>query len=85
MEINRILVFQEIPPGWTLLNGALTPPVGYKLICNGKSRFSADYKTGLIEDNPQTEPPPISEKVETFPFPMNRYYLKSSTSLRENR
>lgn len=42
-------VFQKIPPGWRELAGAATAPCGYELICNGKSRFSPDYKVALVE------------------------------------
>lgn len=42
-------VFDEIPPGWSILHGATTAPCGYKLISNGESRFNPQYQIGLVK------------------------------------
>lgn len=34
-----VLVYNEMPKGWSALNGALTAPEGFVWIWNGKSRF----------------------------------------------
>lgn len=49
MGIESIPVFQKIPPGWRELAGTAIAPCVYELICNGKSRFSPDYKVALVE------------------------------------
>jgi hypothetical protein len=40
--------YETVPQGWTRITGALTAPAGYEWYSNGKSRFSRDYKQGLV-------------------------------------
>lgn len=46
-----ILIYNEIPKGWEILNGAQTAPKGYAWIWNKKSRFGAskDFQHGLLK------------------------------------
>ena len=50
--INGIRVFDEMPKGWKVLEGALCAPNGYKFICNGKSRFKPGYENALLRESP---------------------------------
>ncbi len=53
--IVNLSVFENIPAGWSKLSGATTAPIGYLFISNGKSRFSKEYRCGLVKDNTQRE------------------------------
>lgn len=44
-----IPVFKKIPEDWVVVDGAVTVPKGYILICNNKSRFSGQRKIALLE------------------------------------
>lgn len=44
-----VRVFDKMPDGWRELKGALTAPLGYKWISNGKSFFSNEYESGLLK------------------------------------
>ena len=46
--INGITVYDEMPAGWGVLWNALRAPLGYVFIWNRKSRFTGEYKSGLI-------------------------------------
>ena len=41
-------VLDALPPGWRLLDGAWTAPRGFAWACNGKSRFSPEYRHALV-------------------------------------
>lgn len=43
-----IEVFDRIPEGWKVLDGASAAPKGMVFIYNGKSRFSGGYRHGLV-------------------------------------
>lgn len=49
--IANLPVFEKIPVGWFALSGATTAPIGYLLISNGKSRFSKEYRCGLVKND----------------------------------
>ena len=40
----------ELPKGWKIVKGATTAPVGYRWICNGKSRFSGKRKLAFLKE-----------------------------------
>jgi hypothetical protein len=44
-------VFDGLPDGWRVIEGAQTAPLGFRLICNGESLFSGLRKTALIEES----------------------------------
>lgn len=39
-----------MPTGWKVIQGALTAPIGYVWICNGKSHFGGERKQALIRE-----------------------------------
>lgn len=39
--LKKVTVFDEMPEGWTYLEGAPTAPNGYRWIWNRKPRFGA--------------------------------------------
>lgn len=41
-------IYKKMPSGWIFVQGATTAPVGYRWICNNKSRFSGKRKSGII-------------------------------------
>lgn len=43
-------VYNTLPHGWKVLKGATTAPVGYRWICNGKSRFSKGRKLAFLKE-----------------------------------
>lgn len=47
--IGKVKVYDEMPVGWKDIIGALTAPLGYKWICNGKSFFSKERETALLK------------------------------------
>ena len=47
-KISGITIYEELPVGWDILWGAVTAPQGYIFIWNKKSRFTGEYKCGLI-------------------------------------
>lgn len=46
---NGVIVYDKLPKDWKIIKGATTNPKGYKWINNGKSRFSKNYKQGLLK------------------------------------
>lgn len=48
---SEIPVYSAMPLGWCVLNGATTAPRGYMWIWNQESRFSGNYKAGLLKDD----------------------------------
>ena len=46
--IRGVKVYEEMPAGWDVLWCAVTAPLGYVFIWNKKSRFTGEYKHGLI-------------------------------------
>ena len=42
-------IYTEMPDGWHEIIGALTAPVGYKWITNGKSLFNKEYQQALLK------------------------------------
>lgn len=46
---EHIPVYDEIPKGWKILEGALTAPRGYKWITNGKSIFAKERKIAFLD------------------------------------
>lgn len=43
-------VFDKVPDGWKVLNGAVNHPKGLRWISNGKSRFGGDYERALVPE-----------------------------------
>ena len=41
-------VLDALPEGWRYIEGALTAPTGFRWACNGKSRFSPEYRHALV-------------------------------------
>lgn len=64
---NKILytatIYGSIPDGWTVMDGALTAPVGYVWIHNGKSRFGGEHKQGLYKLTDNHRVPHENESV----------------------
>lgn len=48
-------VYKEIPEGFVLAMGAQNAPLGFTWFCNGKSRFSDDYRAVLVKTREYTE------------------------------
>lgn len=46
---NGVIVYDKLPKDWKIIKDATTNPKGYKWINNGKSRFSKNYKQGLLK------------------------------------
>lgn len=44
-----IEIFEEMPKGWVVCEGAMTQPHGYVWICNNKSLFDGTRKSGLLK------------------------------------
>ncbi len=42
-------IYKTIPDGWKILHGAATYTRDYVWVSNGKSRFSGEYKSGLVK------------------------------------
>ncbi len=42
-------VYDEMPKGWRIIEGATTHPKGYKWISNGKSLFSGERETAYLK------------------------------------
>jgi hypothetical protein len=49
--INGIKVLNQVPEGWKVLGGANRAPVGYRFICNNKSRFGDEYEHALVPED----------------------------------
>ena len=47
--MKSIPIFEQLPDGWEILEGALTAPIGFAWITNGKSRFSNEFKRGFLK------------------------------------
>lgn len=47
---NGLEVYDEVPPGYSILNGATHCPRGFHWAHNGKSIFSKERKLVLIKD-----------------------------------
>lgn len=47
-KVKEPTIYDTMPKGWRVINGATTAPQGYIWICNGKSRFGGEYKNGLL-------------------------------------
>ena len=45
---NVVIVYDNLPKDWKIIKGATNNPKGYKWNNNGKSRFSKNYKQGLL-------------------------------------
>ena len=43
-----VYVLDALPEGWRYIEGALTAPNGFRWACNGKSRFSPEYRHALV-------------------------------------
>jgi hypothetical protein len=44
----KLWVENEMPNGWKVITGALTAPVGFEWISNGKSLFDKNYQRALL-------------------------------------
>ncbi|MBO5711658.1 MAG: hypothetical protein J6R47_02365 [Acholeplasmatales bacterium] len=44
-----VKVLNEMPNGWSFIQGATTAPIGYKWVNNGKSLFSKQYEHALLK------------------------------------
>lgn len=57
MEINLTFnnpparIFDAMPDGWVITEGATTAPAGFIWINNGKSRFGGEYAYGLLPED----------------------------------
>lgn len=52
MRLKRrklLKVYNQLPKGWKIINGALTAPLGYIWISNNQSRFKGQRKSGIIK------------------------------------
>lgn len=47
--IKATKIYDSLPEGWQIKEGAATAPLGYVWIWNGKSRFDGEYRHGLME------------------------------------
>lgn len=47
--LNTTKVFTEMPDRWHEIIGALTAPIGYKWITNGKPFFTKEYQQALLK------------------------------------
>lgn len=50
LEIHKNKILEQLPEGWKKFD-APTAPNGWSWCNNGKSRFSKEYKNGLIKIN----------------------------------
>lgn len=49
--INKgVKILNKLPNGWRVIEGALTAPIGYKWVNNGKSVFSKEYRQALLKE-----------------------------------
>lgn len=46
---KEITIYDKIPDGWFIVEGAMTAPQGYVWICNNKSLFDGTRKNGLLK------------------------------------
>ena len=46
---NGVIFYDKLPKDWKIIKDATTNPKRYKWINNGKSRFSKNYKQGLLK------------------------------------
>lgn len=46
----NIRLLDRLPEGWRVLKGALTAPVGYVWVCNGKSILRGEYEHALMKE-----------------------------------
>jgi len=44
-----IEIFERMPEGWAVLEGATTAPIGYMWIWNCKSRFGGGFRHALMK------------------------------------
>ena len=49
MKFPNVPRYDEMPDGWREVKGALTAPIGYVWIWNGKSIFSDEYRHALLK------------------------------------
>ena len=49
-KINGVKVFNYIPAGWKVVDGANMVPNGYRFISNNKSRWSGEYEHALVPE-----------------------------------
>ena len=47
-ERHNVDVYGHMPPGYSVMHGASTAPVGSVWICNGKSRFGGERQKALV-------------------------------------
>ena len=52
---KEIEFVEEVPKGYTKLEGAMTAPSGYTWYSNGKSLLNGERKTILIKDKPEEQ------------------------------
>lgn len=45
---HKIEIYGHMPPGYSVIPGASTAPVGSVWICNDKSRFNNERRKGLL-------------------------------------
>ena len=46
-------IYETLPPGWKVIQGATNHPKGMIWICNGKSMFSKERQIGLMKKGDQ--------------------------------
>lgn len=54
-HINGIEEFDSVPDGWVVLRNANMAPLGFRFICNNKSRWSGEYKHALVHEEAARE------------------------------
>lgn len=46
---SDVRVYDHLPDGWRVIDGANTAPNGYVWICNNKPMFGGEYEHGLMK------------------------------------
>lgn len=77
MGESQVQYFDEIPFGWMPIKGAMTAPVGYEWISNGKSRFSADYRIALVKE--------VQKKEKSIKIPITRMNIVQKHTAEEEK
>lgn len=47
--LEYVTIYDHLPEGWRVMEGATNHPRGYVWICNNKSLFSKERRTGLMK------------------------------------
>lgn len=49
------MIFDDVPAGWRVLEGAINHPRGYRWVCNNKSLFGGEYQHALVPEEKAIE------------------------------